>query len=372
MQFGKEFGSCLPENFYFLESRREDPPVSVKSPDCFLYVDWNTLKKDNSLNCQEIKNSLVDFKVMFLDSKTKSITVNVSDPHVIPLGFFYNAIGSKGLFKIQGENALVKNIDSPSFNVKGKQVWARPIHSIVKSSLKNSFLINAVTFADVDLIELTENCKFPDSQLDEESIFQLISIIFINIKELFGDELAIWSLSMIIKEPVESEHYKNGVTNSPTPSIETIRALSEEHAVNIALNCHSFQSSYFSSQLQSAHGGCNGIKSGAYGFHTALEVNPWWCLDLGFEREVGTIVCYNRTDAGMGRVKTLRIFISNNNNDWEEIYNHFSKPPFGGINTIYSIAPLVLTFKDKLKGRYLRFMLFDKTYFHLDEVEVYE
>jgi hypothetical protein len=371
MQFGEHFGSCLLKIEQASMLRKMESHVAMDRADCFLYVDWNSLKKNNMLNLQEIKNSLVNFEVIVLDSKSESIIVDVSDSHMIPLAIFFNAIASKGCFNIQGENKLVKNINSPSFNLNGKQVWARRIHSIVKPDLRNRFQVSAVRAIDGNLIELTENCKLPDLRLDEEPICQLISIIFIDIKKLFGDDLTLWALSKMIEDSVISNYTKKISLNSLGPEIDAINALSHERAINIALNCHAFQSSYFTTRLQSAVGGCNGIKSGTYGFCTALENNPWWCLDLGSLKEVGTIVCYNRTDAGMSRVEKLRIYISDNNNDWQQIYDHFGTPPFGGINTLSSIAPLVLTFKNKLKGRYLRFELFDKNYFHLDEVEVY-
>ncbi|NOS69161.1 MAG: hypothetical protein HOP33_04445, partial [Verrucomicrobia bacterium] len=30
-----------------------------------------------------------------------------------------------------------------------------------------------------------------------------------------------------------------------------------------------------------AAGGCDGVTNGKWGFHTGLEANPWWQVDLG-------------------------------------------------------------------------------------------
>ena len=48
---------------------------------------------------------------------------------------------------------------------------------------------------------------------------------------------------------------------------------------------------------QDAAGGCDGIKTGRCGFHTASnELDPWWQVDLGRNAMLDRVVVYNRTD----------------------------------------------------------------------------
>ena len=46
-----------------------------------------------------------------------------------------------------------------------------------------------------------------------------------------------------------------------------------------------------------ARGGCDGVKDGKWGFHTAEEANPWWRVDLGQPMAIDRIVVFNRCDA---------------------------------------------------------------------------
>ena len=50
---------------------------------------------------------------------------------------------------------------------------------------------------------------------------------------------------------------------------------------------------------QDAAGGCDGIKNGRWGFHTASgETDPWWQVDLGQPYLLDRLVVFNRTDRG--------------------------------------------------------------------------
>ena len=53
---------------------------------------------------------------------------------------------------------------------------------------------------------------------------------------------------------------------------------------------------------QDARGGCDGVKTGQWGFHTANEPQPWWQVDLGQPTAIERVVLYNRCD-GTGRAQ---------------------------------------------------------------------
>ena len=63
---------------------------------------------------------------------------------------------------------------------------------------------------------------------------------------------------------------------------------------------------------QDATGGCDGIKNGRWGFHTASrEQDAWWQVDLGKEYKLDRLVIFNRTDRGTAsRTRYIRVLVS--------------------------------------------------------------
>ena len=121
-----------------------------------------------------------------------------------------------------------------------------------------------------------------------------------------------------------------------------------------------------------AAGACDGIKNGAYGFHTGQEANPWWQVDLGVDTVVGRIVVYNRLDyaPGLHNADTLQILASDDGKTWNLCHANKGHH-FGGIS---GAPPLEVTFGDKgLKARFIRLAIPSPApiFLHLDEVEVY-
>ncbi len=121
-----------------------------------------------------------------------------------------------------------------------------------------------------------------------------------------------------------------------------------------------------------AAGGCDGIKNGKYGFHTGLERNPWWQVDLGGVRPIGRIVVYNRLDypPGLHNADNLQILTSNDGRYWTLRYENQGRH-FGGIR---GAAPLELRFAPgELATRFVRLQVASRkpVFFHLDEVEIY-
>lgn len=138
---------------------------------------------------------------------------------------------------------------------------------------------------------------------------------------------------------------------------------------NVALNKIASQSSFslWSEAGESARA-INGKKTGGFGFHTDLDDTPWWQVDLGQVFSLTCVVVYNRESAGTvhgERAKSMAVLISVNGENWEEI--HSGGQSFGGIS---DGNPFVQYCFGK-RARFVRLRLNERTYFHLDEVEVY-
>lgn len=123
---------------------------------------------------------------------------------------------------------------------------------------------------------------------------------------------------------------------------------------------------------QDAAGGCDGVRNGRWGFHTASgETDPWWQVDLGADRRLDRVVVFNRTDRGTaGRTAKLEVLVSRSDapNQFETVYRHTGQP-FGGAG---EGEPLVVALADRqIVGRFVRLRVPGKCSFALDEVEVY-
>lgn len=124
------------------------------------------------------------------------------------------------------------------------------------------------------------------------------------------------------------------------------------------------------SSSEGANGAINGKKTGRFGFHTELEQNPWWMVDLGDIYALSEIVVYNRIDNCSERSRTLRAAISENGAMWQLVYDHAGRPSFGGVRSLDGRPPLIITLEKKT-ARFVKLTCVGKTYFHLDEVEIY-
>jgi hypothetical protein len=123
---------------------------------------------------------------------------------------------------------------------------------------------------------------------------------------------------------------------------------------------------------EDAAGGCDGIKNGKLGFHTAsLELDPWWQVDLGREYLLDRIVVYNRTDGNTAaRTRHLQILIARDTPEpaFERIYAHDG----GVFHGAAGGPPLVVSLASrKLRARLVRLQVPGRCSFALDEVEVF-
>jgi hypothetical protein len=135
---------------------------------------------------------------------------------------------------------------------------------------------------------------------------------------------------------------------------------------NIALKKPAQQSSTSGwSRPNDAQGGDDGVKNGSFGFHTNLELNPWWQVDLQQVTPIGEVRVFNRLDYNPQASRTLKILLSSDGTNWQVVYTN-PGTVFGGVDG----NPLRVML-DGLQGRYIRLQLNDTNYLHLDEVEVY-
>ena len=71
-----------------------------------------------------------------------------------------------------------------------------------------------------------------------------------------------------------------------------------------------------------AAGGCDGVKNGTWGFHTALENDPWWRVDLGQPTAIDHLLLFNRCDEGPERNARLIVSLSDDDKTWRKVYQH--------------------------------------------------
>jgi hypothetical protein len=142
-------------------------------------------------------------------------------------------------------------------------------------------------------------------------------------------------------------------------------------ATNIARGKRATQSSLSAfSTAEGAAGGINGEKTGRFGFHTALEPNPWWSVDLGAPYEISEILIFNRVDTCAERSRTLEASVSLNGTAWTTVYRHAGRLPFGGVTWLDGRPPLLITLEN-CRARYVKLECTEATCFHLDEIEIY-
>lgn len=123
---------------------------------------------------------------------------------------------------------------------------------------------------------------------------------------------------------------------------------------------------------EDAAGGCDGVKNGRWGFHTASgETDPWWQVDLGREVKLDRIVVFNRVDRGCApRTKNLVISAACEcaPDNLKEIYRHTGGPFYG----VSGGEPLVVNLRENdISARVVRLSIPGKCSFALDEIEVY-
>lgn len=170
------------------------------------------------------------------------------------------------------------------------------------------------------------------------------------------------SPSNLIPSPTEADVF----SSSPSGQASSLLA----GVTNVALNKPATQStlSRWSSPTESS-AAVNGIKTGKQSFHTDLEPNPWWQVDLGEIHLVRSIAIFNRGRKGTpmaDRATSLMVLLSTDGMSWEKVYS--GGVPFGGA---LDSSPLVLSCLAGKQARYVTLQLAEANYLHLDEVEIF-
>ena len=119
------------------------------------------------------------------------------------------------------------------------------------------------------------------------------------------------------------------------------------------------------STREDAWGAVDGVKNGGTGFHTQLDRNPWWQVDLGKVVELNRVELTNREDCAE-RANHIMVLLSTNGKRWQRAYQHDGTTFHGGPDK----KPLKIALSGA-RARYVRLALPGQNHLHLDEVEVY-
>jgi hypothetical protein len=93
--------------------------------------------------------------------------------------------------------------------------------------------------------------------------------------------------------------------------------------------------------------------------HTSFQFQPWWRVDLGAARSVGTIVLGNRTDCCSERLADFDIDVSNDGVNWTIAKQIFGAVGARSTHTVDRVA------------RFVRIRLRGSNYLSLAEVQIY-
>jgi hypothetical protein len=119
---------------------------------------------------------------------------------------------------------------------------------------------------------------------------------------------------------------------------------------------------------QDAAGALNGVINGEHKFHTALEDDPWWQVDLGRCHAIREVRIFNRIDpAIMDRFRRFTVSVSIDGAAWAEIATKDDDTDVGG----FGGAPYIWAGPGDAWGRYVRITLRGRNFLHLDQVQIF-
>ncbi|CAM3023891.1 hypothetical protein JHFBIEKO_3115 [Methylobacterium mesophilicum] len=98
-------------------------------------------------------------------------------------------------------------------------------------------------------------------------------------------------------------------------------------------------------------------------FHTGLDQNPWFVLDLGAVESVSEIRIYNRWGQPSERAQLMRVWLGETEQDYRLVFDAVDAYCHPGL-------PLHLRF-DNARFRYLKVDLVEEQYLHLAGIEVF-
>lgn len=117
-----------------------------------------------------------------------------------------------------------------------------------------------------------------------------------------------------------------------------------------------------------AAGAVDGAPDGERKFHTALEANPWWQVDLGRPMAIGKIVIFNTTHpVARGRFTRFSLSIGLDAESLVEVFRKEDDAPVGGVDS----PPFVWQPALSAFARLVRVTLTGTGFLHLAQVEVF-
>ena len=109
----------------------------------------------------------------------------------------------------------------------------------------------------------------------------------------------------------------------------------------------------------------NGVINGLAKFHTDIEENPWWQVDLGGLYRIEDIVIYNIIAPPRQRCRNIRMEYSGDGKNFRFGFEKMDDCPVGNLAT----GPYHV--RTSLTARFIRLTLIGRDFFHLDQVEIY-
>jgi len=103
--------------------------------------------------------------------------------------------------------------------------------------------------------------------------------------------------------------------------------------------------------------------------HTNFEHQPWWQVDLGGVRQIGTLILWNRTDCCGSRLSNFYVLVSDNPFNSTNLTATINQ---SGVSSYYTADPVGTSKEIAVyrSGRYVRVQLAGDDYLQLAEVEV--
>jgi len=135
---------------------------------------------------------------------------------------------------------------------------------------------------------------------------------------------------------------------------------------NLALNRPADMSSTsrwskYADSSKEASIGNNGDISDEVFFHSDIENNPWWQVDLGDIYNINRIKIFNRSDQ-KDKCKAFKILWSSDGETYFTLYRRTSANRFNELD---------LSFDVEMAARYVRVQLLGHNFLHLREIEIY-
>lgn len=114
-----------------------------------------------------------------------------------------------------------------------------------------------------------------------------------------------------------------------------------------------------------AGGGNNGIIDGIFGFHTDIEPEPWWQVDLESATALPHVIVFNRLGQ-VARCCRLRVSGALDGRGWKTLAKKSDDTLFGGADG----HPLVFQMRSYPVVRFVRLTNLERNFRHLDEVQI--